>query len=121
LPERDALRLDRSRITAVARLPRETAQRWAGQQIRSARVPLAAWFDHYLAPLRQVLHRYPRLLIVPDDLLNLLPFGTLYDLHTGRYLAQSHELLIAPSLTTWAMLAQREEPIARPPLVVGYS
>lgn len=121
LPDHDELRLDLARITAVGHLPRETAQRWAGQQIRSAQIPLTAWYDRYLAPMRQELQRYPRLLIVPDGLLNSLPFGTLYDNQSGRYLAQSHELLIAPSLTTWMLLIRRETPAAGPPLAVGYS
>ena len=121
LPDRDALRLDLARIAAVGRLPRETAQRRAEQQIRSAQVPLAAWFEGYLGPLRRLLPRYPKLLLVPDDLLNLLPFGALYDRETGRYLAQSHELLIAPSLTTWAMLAQRKPPASERLLAVGFS
>lgn len=121
LPERDALRLDLSRITAAGRLPRETAQRWPQQQIRSAQAPLAAWFEQYLGPLRQVLDRYPKLLIIPDDLLNLLPFGALYDAQADRYLAQSHELLIVPSLATWIMLAAREAPTGGPALAVGIS
>lgn len=121
LPERDTLRLDLSRITAAGRLPRDTAQRWARQQIRSAQAPLAAWFERYLGPLRHLLQRYPKLLIVPDDLLNLLPFGALYDPQTDRYLTQSHELLIAPSLATWIMLARRGSPATGPVLAVGVS
>lgn len=121
LPSQDELRLDLARITAVGHLPRETAQRWAGQQIRSAQAPLAAWYARYLAPIRHDLQRYPRLLIVPDGLLNSLPFGALYDNRTKRYLAQSHELLSAPSLTTWVLLSDRETSGAGPPLAVGYS
>ena len=64
---------------------------------------------------------YPRLLIIPDGLLNSLPFAALYDNQSGHYLAQSHELLVAPSLTTWMLLVRREVPAAGPPLVVGYS
>lgn len=120
-PGQDELRLDLARITTVGRLPRETAQRWAAQQIRSAQIPLAAWFDRYLAPMRHELEHYTRLLIVPDGLLNSLPFGALYDNQSGCYLAQSHELLIAPSLTTWALLSGREAPAAGPPLAVGCS
>lgn len=120
-PSQDELRLDLARITAVGRLPRDTAQRWATQQIRSAQVPLASWFDRYLAPVRHLLERHARLLIVPDGLLNSLPFGVLYDVQSGCYLGQSHELLIAPSLTTWTLLAGREAPIAGSPLAVGCS
>ena len=121
LPGQDELRLDLARITAVGHLPREIAQRWARQQIRSAQIPLAAWYDRYLGPLRRELQHYPRLLIIPDGLLNSLPFAALYDNQSGHYLAQSHELLVAPSLTTWMLLVRREVPAAGPPLVVGYS
>ncbi len=121
LPDPDALRLDLARLAAVGHLPREIARRRADQQIRSAQVPLATWFDRYLGPLRRLLWRYPKLLLVPDDLLNLLPFGAFYDRETGRYLAQSHELLSAPSLTTWAMLAQRRAPASDRVLAVGFS
>ncbi len=120
-PSQDELRLGLARIAAVGQLPRETAQRWAAQQIRSARIPLAAWFEHYLAPVRAELEHYARLLIVPDSLLNSLPFNALYDTRSGRYLAQSHELLIAPSLTTWTLLTGREASAPGPPLSMGYS
>jgi CHAT domain-containing protein len=117
----DRLRLDLARIASVARLPRDAAQRWAAQQIRSALAPLGDWFEQYLGPLRAELDHYGRLLIVPDHLLTLLPFSALYDRRNGRYLAQSHELLVAPSLTTWMLLACREAPAAGPPLAVGFS
>lgn len=120
-PSQDELRLDLARITAVGRLPRDTAQRWATQQIRSAQVPLAAWYDRYLAPIRHELPRYSRLLIVPDGLLNSLPFSALYDNQSSHYLAQSHELLITPSLAIWALLGSREPSAAGPSLVVGCS
>ena len=117
----DRLRLDLARIASVAGLPRETGQRWAPQQIRSAQMPLGTWFEQYLGPLRAKLDRYARLLIVPDHLLTLLPFSALYDRRSGRYLAQSHELLVAPSLTTWVLLAGQEAPTSGPPLAVGFS
>ena len=126
-PDEIALRQQLARVTAVANLPLSTAQRWAAQHIRSAQIPLAAWHKQFIAPLQVHLQRYARLIISPDGLLHHLPFACLWDADNGCYLIEQHEVLIAPSLQTWALLnalgdkdyAPMEAP--REALVVGCS
>jgi len=125
-PELDALRLDLARITDIGRRSRAAAERWLAQHTRAAQIPLARWHAQYLASIRPLLERHDRLLIVPDGLLNLLPFAALYDAHAGRYVAETHEIVQAPSLATWAMLDLREQRAdsartERGVLAVGYS
>ena len=103
-PDEIALRQQLARVTAVANLPLSTAQRWAAQHIRSAQIPLSAWHKQFIAPLQVHLQRYARLIISPDGLLHHLPFACLWDADNGCYLIEQHEVLIAPSLQTWALL-----------------
>jgi len=42
-----------------------------------------------------------RLVLVPDGVLNRLPFDALIDPHTGRPLGARYEISLAPSATTW--------------------
>ena len=75
LPGQDELRLDLARITAVGHLPRETAQRWAATADPLRPGPAGGVVRPLPGPLRRELQRYPRLLIIPDGLLNSLPFA----------------------------------------------
>lgn len=47
-----------------------------------------------------------RLVIVPDRLLQELPFGLLRDSDSGRYLYESHALVFSPSATVYARLSR---------------
>ncbi len=120
-PEHDEVRLDLARITGIGRLPRVTAERWLAQQIRGAQAPLGRWRRQYLTPLQESLGRYSRLLIIPDGLLNLLPFPAFYDDGTGRYLAQTHTITLAPSLTVWSSMPNANRETVRRVLAVGFS
>lgn len=122
----DALKLDLARITMIGRLPRPAAERWLAAQVRAAQAPLAQWYTRYLMPLRTHLARYDRLLIVPDGLLNLLPFSAFYNPETQRYLIETHDIIQAPSLATWTTIAKqaatrRRLSTPRSVLAVGYS
>src|SRR5215831_452691 len=54
----------------------------------------------------------PRLIIVPDGKLHLLPFGSLTDLK-GRYLLESHVVTYAPSATVLCLI--RNSPMTHAP------
>ena len=109
-PDEMALRQQLARVTVVANLPLATAQRWAAQHIRSAQMPLGAWHKQFIAPLQAHLQRYARLIISPDALLHHLPFAGVWDAERGQYLIDQHEVLITPSLQTWALLNAAGDP-----------
>ena len=78
----------------------------------SARAPraLSAASDELskvlVAPIASAVEGVPRLVIVPDPLLQEVPFGLLRAAR-GRYLYAEHALVFAPSLTAYARLARR--------------
>lgn len=62
-----------------------------------------------------------RLIIIPDDKLNDIPFGALID-PNGRYLAETHIISIAPSATVLYMLRHEIHPQPRYAFLgVGYA
>jgi CHAT domain-containing protein len=81
---RSALRLD---------LPEE--------KIRAAAAPL---HDRLIRPLQPFLRPGETLVIVPDRVLNEIPFAILFDRLSGRYLVQDRATVLAPSasLFVWA-------------------
>gem|GEM_PF-5760110 len=119
-----------SRITNIARLPQNQSRQFAAQHIHSAQAPLAAWHAQFIAPLRKAIDfdKYDRLLISPDGLLNRLPFACLFDAAQQRYLVETHDVVIIPSLTTWMLLqgatrrtAQQDLPRGGQAVIVGCS
>jgi CHAT domain-containing protein len=93
------------RVTAIARRPLEQIEAELDRHILTAQRALTAWHTAFVAPLRPWLERYRQLLVVPDGLLNLLPFRCLYDQQTSQYLVQSHEVVVLPSLLAWQQAA----------------
>lgn len=91
-------------IQLISRHPQATDST-IQKQIVQAKKFLALWHETYLAPLQTYLQSSRRIIISPDGLLNMLPFASLLDRHTEHYLAETHEVLIAPSLTLWASIA----------------
>jgi CHAT domain-containing protein/tetratricopeptide (TPR) repeat protein len=51
-----------------------------------------------IAPWRDRLQPDTRLVIVPDKWLHFIPFGALFDETTGRFLVESFEITVAPSV-----------------------
>jgi CHAT domain-containing protein len=64
---------------------------------------------------------YARLIICPDQLLGLIPFASLYHAQSGRYLVEDHDVVIAPSATTWAHISPSHHATPKQCLVAGWS
>jgi CHAT domain-containing protein len=81
---------------------------------------LRSLFVDLLTPVRSTLSRVRRLVIIPDGPLHRLPFAALIDPSTGQYVIETHEVAVAPSLTTLRR-ASRLPPIPGVPqaLVIG--
>jgi CHAT domain-containing protein/tetratricopeptide (TPR) repeat protein len=62
-------------------------------------------FDLLLGPVAKLLEDGERLVIIPDGLINRLPFALLE--RGGRYLVQDHDVSYAPSLRTLRYLRER--------------
>ncbi|MFN3333745.1 MAG: CHAT domain-containing protein [Caldilinea sp.] len=76
------------------------------QQTALAQEALGNWYGAYLTPLQPWLERYTRLLISPDGWMNALPFACLYDTASRRYLCETHEITMTPSLALWPVYAR---------------
>lgn len=75
----------------------------------------AAWravsaelFDLLVRPWLAEVDARDRLVFVPDKSLHALPFASLLDRRSGRYLIEEHEILIAPSATLYINALDRE-------------
>ena len=76
--------------------------------VKAAQSILGQWYQDYVLPLQHWLNpdTYSRLLISPDGLLNGLPFSALYDSQQQKYLVETFDVTITPSLAAWASWAQ---------------
>lgn len=77
-------------------------------EVKTAQDILAQWHQDYIVPLQRWLipDKYDRLIISPDGLLNGLPFPALYDSGQQKYLIETFDVTITPSLAAWASWAQ---------------
>jgi CHAT domain-containing protein/tetratricopeptide (TPR) repeat protein len=91
----------RSRLSALL----SAARRRNGAALRP---PAEALHRVLIAPIAASITGASRLVIVPDRLLQELPFGLLRDPPTGRYLYESHALVFSPSATAYARLDRME-------------
>ena len=66
--------------------------------------------------MRDALRGKSRLIIVPDGLLNTLPFETLRD-EGGRYAVEQYDISYAPSVAVLEIVRQRRYPADRRPLL----
>jgi CHAT domain-containing protein len=57
----------------------------------------AALYDELVRPLRLTATAWTTLVIIPDETLQAVPFASLVDRETGRYLMEDHLLALAPS------------------------
>ncbi len=90
---------------------------WRGERLLAdVRAELAALDRLLLEPLRPLIERGTRLLIVPHGALHLLPFHALWD--GERHLIETHEVHYCPSASLYAQLATRR-PAGRRAVVVG--
>lgn len=59
----------------------------------------AGLYESIITPVENYLDKKRKLCIVPDKILNLLPYSSLISPHTGKYLIEEYSLLFAPSST----------------------
>jgi CHAT domain-containing protein len=87
---------------------------------RNARALLGQLYQLIWAPLLHMLGERQSVVVVPHDLLHLVPFEALHD--GQRYLVERLELSLAPSRAVWAQcMARGELPLGGGDLVMGYS
>jgi CHAT domain-containing protein/Tfp pilus assembly protein PilF len=99
-------------------------------EVRRGSLLQAALFDEarrlsrlLLAPVADRLARAERLLIVPDGVLNLLPFAALADPGSAeqRFLVEAKPLHLISSVTLYALISRpRERPPGESPSVAGF-
>jgi CHAT domain-containing protein/tetratricopeptide (TPR) repeat protein len=67
-------------------------------------------YDRLMRPLRPAVEEGATLAIIPDGVLNDVPFAALKDTHTGRYLVEDHPVLVGPSATMLDRASARLRP-----------
>lgn len=65
-----------------------------------------ALYEILIAPVAASISGVSMVVIVPDRVLQELPFGLLRDSSTGRYLYESHALVFSPSATAYERLSR---------------
>jgi CHAT domain-containing protein len=102
--------VDARQVSAsVAELVRMLEQNYSSTHL----VPrLKRLHDLILAPVEREIAGAETLIILPDKILNLVPFAALVDRATGRFLAQDHAVGISPSATL--LLGDGDPSAARP-------
>lgn len=66
-------------------------------------------YDTLITPVESMLVSDKQLCIVPDKILNLLPFGTLRARASGEYLFTKYELMVSPSSTALVLFSEKAE------------
>ena len=64
-------------------------------------------FDHLLRPVLEDLPAETELVFVPDRELYRVPFASLLDQRTGRYVIEDHAVVVVPSLHSYLALQER--------------
>lgn len=59
---------------------------------------LAKLYEELIGPISGLLGEYNELHIVPDDILYGLPFSALWNINSGQYLIEEHQIIISPEL-----------------------
>lgn len=67
-------------------------------------------YSRLVRPLLSALERGATLAIIPDGVLNEVPFAALNDTGTGRYLVEDHPVLVGPSATMFDRASARLRP-----------
>ncbi len=86
---------------------------------RELRAVSARLYELLIGPFRNKLTPETRLVFVPDKRLQFVPFAALFDARGGRFLIESFEVGVAPSLALYtASLARFDSLRSRPPASV---
>jgi CHAT domain-containing protein/Flp pilus assembly protein TadD len=70
-------------------------------------------YENLIAPVENLLDKKRKLCIVPDKILNFLPYSSLISPGTGKYLIEDYSLLFAPSSTLFIRSTKNAERKAR--------
>jgi CHAT domain-containing protein len=87
------------------------------EEVRAAAIRL---HDLLIRPVAGSLAESHTLVFVPDKALHAIPMAMLLDRETGRYLIETHEVLVAPSATLFVRASERArqlDPVAPPTLL----
>jgi CHAT domain-containing protein/cytochrome c-type biogenesis protein CcmH/NrfG len=63
-------------------------------------------FDRLFGPIEPLLDKSKLLCIVPDNILNHLPFGALRSSETGRFVVQDYVSIMSPSATSFVICSE---------------
>lgn len=86
---------------------------------RELRAASSRLYDRLIGPFRAKLKPKTRLVFIPDKNLQFVPFAALFDSRSGRFLLESFEIGIAPSLELYAASLTRFDSLrTRPPASV---
>jgi CHAT domain-containing protein len=95
--------------TQVAERVRTLERATAGPEDR-LRQAGAALHEVLIAPVAGLLRREETVVFIPESPLYAVPFGLLFDPRAGRFLIEDRPFAVAPSLSLFAMLAERLGP-----------
>jgi CHAT domain-containing protein/TolA-binding protein len=70
-------------------------------------------YEHLLSPVADRLHSGRTLVVVPDEMLSVVPFAALID-PAGRYLVEGRAVIMAPSVAAFARLSERSRSLGTP-------
>ena len=102
----------------VGRFSALIASRSATREIRDVAAEL---YSLLIAPFARRVEPGSRLVFVPDKSLHFLPFPALFDGESGRFVAQSFEVSVAPSIALYYEAASRYDRLraSSPPSVLA--
>lgn len=106
-----AVQEDVSRLVIADEVQRLTRTATSGTDADFTRLA-AMLYDRLMAPVAEELATGRTLVIVPDDLLSVVPFGALID-PAGRYLIEKRAVIATPSLAAFTRLASRRRPLGK--------
>ncbi len=77
----------------------------------------AALYDILIRPI--AAHLEMKIAVVPDGILNSIPFAALFDACRGRYLIEDHEIVFAPSAAIFIEHQTRPQPPVHEVVLIG--
>ena len=108
---REIRETDLARLVSDSRSPTVTAARRIGA--------LKRLYDELIRPAHSRIKERSALVLVPDGVLHTLPFASLIDIGTGRYLVEDWAVATAPSLTVFLELSAARDASFQSALGVG--
>jgi CHAT domain-containing protein len=105
----DRVTMHRTHLTTSLEglITRFTALIEARSSATEVRALSAQLYSVLIAPLRDDIAGDTRLIVIPDKWLHFLPFSALFDARAGRFLVESFEISVAPSIALYQQSAAR--------------